>query len=91
MPPPLPLMPLPLPLMPLRPTPLLRLLTLPLTLLLRLPTLLLRLRPRPRRSNRPFKVDCCCEPDRLMTARAERNNVCPGFVFSGPGFHGGTS
>lgn len=48
--------------------------------LLRLPTPL-PLRLRPRSSNR--LVDYCLEPNGSMTARAERINVCPGFVFLG--------
>jgi hypothetical protein len=72
-------------LMPLRPRlmplPLLRLPTLLLLLRLR-PTLLplLRLRLRRRSSNRKIIVS---SHRAQMTARAERNNVCPGFVFLG--------
>jgi hypothetical protein len=75
----------------------LRLMRLP-KLLLRLPTLPPRLTPLPLRPltlpPRPLKlrlrrrssnrlVDYCLEPIGSMTARAERTNVCPGFVFLG--------
>jgi hypothetical protein len=72
--------------------PLLRRLTLPPRRLMPLPLprrlltlpprlLTLPLRPRRRSSNR--LVDYCLEPIGSMTARAERTNVCLGFVFLG--------